>query len=100
MRLGACFVYNTILFMLFAPTSPHAPKAEEDEGNTEDLTHIEEHSVLEIDLVLLSVFDKDAGSEDEEEAEAEEESRANLLRLTAVEKPMNAKEKRVAQSLV
>ena len=82
--------------LLHSPTPPHAPKAEEDEGYTEELTHVEKHSVLEINLILLGVFDKNAGSEDEEEAKSEEESCTYFLRLTAIEPPMDKKEYSVA----
>lgn len=95
------FVVHTLLFLYFhSPTPPYTPEAEEDEGDAEQLTHVEEHAVLEIDLVLLGVLDEDAGGEDEEEAEAEEETRADLLRLTAIEVPVDEEEQGVTQSLV
>ena len=79
-----------------SPTPPHAPKAEEDEGYTEDLTHVEKHSVLEINLILLGVFDKYASCEDEEETKTEEEACTYLLRLMAIDPPMDEKEYSVA----
>ena len=86
--------------LLHSPTPPHAPKAEEDEGNAEDLAHVEKHSVLEVDLILLGVFDKYASCEDEEEAKAEEESCTHLLGIMAIEPPMNAEEESIAQGFV
>ena len=86
--------------LLHSPTPPHAPKAEEDEGYTEELTHVEKHSVLEVDLILFGVFNKYAGSEDEEEAKAEEEASTHLLRIVAIEPPMNAEKERIAQGFV
>ena len=82
--------------LLHSPTPPHAPKAEEDEGYTEDLTHVEKHSVLEVDLILLGVFDKYASCEDEEEAKSEEEACSYLLGIVTIEPPMDEKEYSVA----
>ena len=86
--------------MPLSPTPPHAPETEEDEGNAEKLTHIEEHTVLEIDLIFLGVFDKDAGREDEGEAKTEEETRADALGLAPIEVPMDEEEKGVAEGFV
>lgn len=82
------------------PTTPHTEETKEDEGNAEQLTHVEEHAVLEIYLIFLGVLDEDASSEDEEEAEAEEETSTDLLRLTTIEIPMYAKENGIAEGLV
>ena len=89
------------LFLFFhTPTTPHAEETEEDEGNTEELPHVEEHAVLEIYLIFLGVLDEDASSEDEEEAETEEEACTYLLGLTTIEVPMYAKEEGIAESLI
>ena len=99
------------LCQLAAPfASHHAVKAEEDEGDAEQLAHVEEHIVLETYLVLLGVFDEYAAGEDEEQTEAEVEARAYLgilacasfLRLHGlpVNPPSDEEEKGVAQGLV
>ena len=89
-----------ILYNLHSPTPPHAPETEEDEGNAEDLTHVEKHSVLEVDLILFGVFNENAGSEDEEEAKAKEEASTHLLGIMAIEPPMNAEKESIAQGFV
>ena len=53
----------------------HAPHAEDDEGNAEQLTHIEGQRVLEVHLIDLQKLHKEAESEDIGEAEAEVETR-------------------------
>ena len=55
---------------------PHAPTAEEDEGDAEELTHVESHAALEIDLLLLEELDEEAEGEDGGEAKAEMEAGA------------------------
>lgn len=89
-----------LLRLFHSPTPPHAPKAKEDEGNTKELTHVEEHSILKVDLVFLCVFNKYAGSENKKEAKAKEEACTYLLRLTAIEPPMDEEEYGIAYSLV
>ena len=64
------------------------------------MSHIEEHTVLEGFLVLLGKLNEDAAGEDKEEAEAEEEASTDLLRVAAVEEPVDAEEDGVADSLV
>ena len=54
----------------------HAEGTEQHEGQAQQLPHVEEHPVLEADLVLLGVFYEDAAREDKEEAQPEEESTA------------------------
>ena len=55
---------------------PHAPTAEEDEGDAEELTHVESHAALKIDLLLLEELDEEAEGEDGGEAKAEMEAGA------------------------
>ena len=89
------------LFLFFHSSAlPHAPQSDDDEGDAQELTHIEEHAVLEGNLIFLGVLDEDAGSEDEREAEAEEESRADALGIVAIEPPVDDEEQGVAQGLV
>ena len=56
--------------------SPHAPAAEEDEGEAEELSHVEDHAALEIDLLFLEELDEEAEGEDGGEAVAEVEAGA------------------------
>ena len=55
-------IEGLLRFLLTAP--PHAPNANKDEGNAKQLTHIEKHTILEIDLIFLGIFDEDTGGED------------------------------------
>ena len=64
------------------------------------MSHVEEHTVFEGFLVLLGKLNEDAAGEDKEEAEAEEEACADLLRVAAVEEPVDAEEDGVADGLV
>ena len=88
------------LFPLFLPPPAHEPKADEDEGDAQELAHVQEHAALEVHLVLLGVFDEDAAREDEREAEPEEEARAHAGGAAAVEPPADDEEEGVAQGLV
>ena len=54
--------------------SPHTGYAEDDEGYAEQLSHVEHHALLEVDLVLFGELDEEAGSENQCEAEPEEET--------------------------
>ena len=82
------------------PAPPHAPQAEENKGNAEQLAHVEEHAVLEIYLVLLGVLDEDAAGEYHEEAETEEEARADLAGMATVEHPADEEEAGIAEGFV
>ena len=55
-------------------SSNHAGNADDDEGNREQLAHIERHTCFEINLYILCVFDEEAEREDERQHEPEEES--------------------------
>jgi len=64
------------------------------------LAHIHEHAVLEIDLILLGVFNKDTAGEDQEKAESEEEAGTHAARIMAIEIPSYEKEAGIAKGLV
>ena len=69
------YLLKLFLCQPFAPlTAHHAVNAKNHEGNAEQLTHIEEHAVLEGFLILLGVLDENAAGEDKEEAKAEVEA--------------------------
>ena len=53
---------------------PDGHQADEDEGDAEQLAHVERHRSLEGFLVLLDELDEEARREDEDEEDAEEES--------------------------
>ncbi len=89
-----------LLTMHFLQPSPHAPEAQQDEGDAEELAHIEEHAVLEVHLVLLGIFDENAAGEYHEEAEAEEEARADQARTAAVDVPSYEEETSIAEGFV
>ena len=49
---------------LFLPSvEEHEVKADEDEGHTEPLAHVQRHAVLEVHLVLLEELDEEAEDE-------------------------------------
>ena len=70
----------------------HPIQSYHNERYGEQLSHVQEHPLLEGFLVLLCVFNEDAAGEYQEEDEAEEEACADLLRITAVEEPVDAEE--------
>ena len=78
----------------------HEPRADEDEGDAQNLTHIEGQTGLEGLLNLLGVLDEEAEGEDEEEAEAEEEARAHTVRTPTVEHPAEHEVDSVGDGLV
>ena len=65
------------LFPLLFLCVPHAPNAQQDEGKGEELSHVEGHGLLEIDLLFLQELDEEAEGEDGGEAEAEIEAGAD-----------------------
>ena len=78
----------------------HTPYTEHDEGNAEELAHIERHAYLEVALHLLEELHKEAEGEDGSEAVAKEESCAHLARYTLVEIPADKSEQRIGDSLI
>ena len=60
--------------LLLPSVEEHEVKADEDEGHTEPLAHVQRHAVLEVHLVLLEELDEEAEDEDFRQAEAEEEA--------------------------
>ena len=78
----------------------HADEAERDEGQAEQLAHVEEHRGFELFLYVLGELDEEAGGEYQCDAEAEEEACADALRLLAVEVPADEEEQGVGYGLV
>ena len=78
----------------------HKPSAQQDERYTKQLAHIEKHTLLEVHLDFLRIFNEEAEGEDEEDAQPEEEARAHLLAVTAVEPPAHKEEQEVGDGLV
>ena len=70
----------------------HTVDTEDDEWNTEDLSHVEWESGLEGFLDLLGVLDEEAEGEDIGQAEAEIPASADLLRHLFVERPHDKEE--------
>ena len=70
-----------VLYVSFSHpfSTHHARHSDDDEGNGEQLSHIEGHSCLEIDLVGLRVFDEEAERENQREDEAKVKTAADGL---------------------
>lgn len=62
--------------MSLSDSALHAPHTEDDEGDAEQLAHVERHRVFETHLVDLQEFHEEAEGEDVGEAEAEIEASA------------------------
>ena len=60
-------------------TAYHTGHSDDDKGNGEQLSHIEGHSCLEIDLVGLRVFDEEAERENQRENEAKVKTAADFF---------------------
>ena len=78
----------------------HAIDAKDDEGDREDLAHVEGEGGLEGFLDLLGVFDEEAEGEDISQTETEVPACADLLRHLFVEIPHDAKQDGVGDGLV
>ena len=65
--------------------SAHAIDADGDEGQRENLTHIEGHTAFKVYLYVFGIFDKESECEDEREAKSEEKACTYTLRALAVE---------------
>lgn len=78
----------------------HTPYTEHDEGNAEELAHIEWHAYLEVTLYLLEELHEKAEGEDSGEAVAKKEACAYLTGHTLVEVPADESEQRVGDSLI
>ena len=78
----------------------HTPDSKDDEGNRENLSHVEWERGLEGFLDLLGVFDEKAEGEDIRQTEAEIPTCADLLWHSLMQIPHNAKEDSVGDGLV
>lgn len=58
-------------------TANHASDADDDEGDAEQLTHIERHAVLETDLIFLGELNEETRHEYQCQTQAEIETRAD-----------------------
>ena len=74
--------------------------AEKDERNTEQLSHVKDHILLEADLRLLDEFDKEAHAEASDEECTDEESPVELRKLVFVHQDLEDSEKEIAEGLV
>lgn len=81
-------------FFLFVQTSGaderanHKSDASDDEGQAEELSHVERHAFLEVHLFFLDEFDEEAEGEDEGEAKSGMEAGAGrnaVVRLLALD---------------
>ena len=80
--------------------APHTADAEDDEGDGENLAHVEWEGGFESFLHFLGVFDEETGGEDIRQTETEEESRAHLLWHLAVNIPADEEKQGIGDSLV
>lgn len=70
-----------VLYVSFSHpfSTHHARHSDNDEGNGEQLSHVEGHSSLEIDLVGFRVFDEEAERENQRENEAKVKTAADFF---------------------
>ena len=57
---------------------PNAPYADDDEGNAEQLSHVEEHARLPCFLYIFRIFDEETEGENLCQTETEEETRTHF----------------------
>ena len=69
-------MYRGLFGTLHPLASPHAEDADGDEGDGEELAHVEWHGRLEVHLDVLGVLDEEAEGEDEGKDETEVEAGA------------------------
>ena len=81
-------------------TIHHTPYTEHDEGDAEELAHIERHAYLEVGLYLLEELHEEAEGEDGGEAVAKEETCAHLAGHMLVEIPADESEQQVRNSFI
>ena len=79
--------------------SAHAIDADGDEGQRENLTHIEGHTAFKVYLYILGIFDKESECEDEREAKSEEETRTHTLWMLAIEPKTHEEEHEIGDGL-
>ena len=85
----------------FHPRSAaHAGNSDDDEGQAEQLAHVEKHARFEVDLNVFGVFDEEPEGKDERKAQAEEEAGSYFLGALFVEMPAYEKEDEVGQGFV
>ena len=77
-EISSLFLFLYLRSQALHPLSSyHAGYADDDEGNGEQLAHVEQHARFEVYLYVLCVLDEEAECEDERQHEAEEETTAN-----------------------
>ena len=76
------------------------PYADEDERNAENLSHVEDHVVLECYLRFLDKLYEEAHAETYDEEYADECSAINLLQIEPIHAQEHDSENQVAQCLV
>ena len=72
------FVSSCSVFWPQPAAFPHEVDTHDDEGNAEQLAHVQRHALLEGHLLLLEELHKEAEREDIRQAESEVEPRAEL----------------------
>jgi len=92
------FLFCLQLFLPFA--SNHTIKSDNDERDAEQLSHIERHRTLEVNLVFFEKFNEEPENEDGCKAEPEEESRTDFFLELAVKQQSNQEEHEVGYCLV
>ena len=95
---AASAFFTFLLFYLF--TFNHAPHADGDEGNGQELSHVEKHVLLEAHLHVLRKLYEEAEGEDQGQAETEEKACAHALSMAAVEVPAYEEEHKIGYRLV
>lgn len=60
-------------------TADHAGHAKDDEGNAEQLSHVERHSVFKIYLCFFGELNEETGGENQGEAQTKEKAGTNFF---------------------
>ena len=74
--------------------------SDKDERNTEALSHIQDHTLLETYLRLLDELNEEAHSEATDKEGSDEESSAKLRQSVLVHQDLEYSQKEVAESLI
>ena len=73
-------------------SSDHTENSDNDEGDAEQLSHIEGQAVLEIHLIDFGEFNEETSCENQREAQTEEKAGTHFLRSAAVDEPSHKEE--------
>ena len=100
-RLRSFMLQSSFLSVsLLLHTIYHTPYAKHDEGDAEELAHIERHAYLEVGLYLLEELHEEAEGEDGGKAVAKEEACAYFTGHTLVDIPADESEQGIGDSFI